>query len=49
MTNIEVLDATPEAKTAFKPGKNTIAVHCHQTTGGQYVDVTVAEITPGKK
>ncbi len=32
-------DLRPAAVATLKPGDNTLAVHCHQTTGGQYVDV----------
>ncbi|AQQ08666.1 Beta-galactosidase [Sedimentisphaera cyanobacteriorum] len=42
-TNYLYVNAGQELKNAIQPGQtNTIAVHCYQDTGGQYIDVGIA-------
>ena len=38
------LPLEPAPAKTLKAGKNTLAVHCHQTTGGQYIDVGLVQL-----
>jgi len=41
ITDYDEVEISDEAAAALRAGQNIIAVHCHQTTGGQGVDVGV--------
>ncbi len=43
-TDYEPAEMRPAAKASLKPGKNVLAVHCHQIKGGQYIDAGLVEV-----
>jgi hypothetical protein len=45
-TKYEQFEIEPAAREALRPGKNLLAVHCQQTTGGQYIDVGLLDAVP---
>ncbi len=36
------------AETPLTPGKHLFTIHCHQTEGGQYVDLGIVDVKPAK-
>jgi hypothetical protein len=48
VTDYEEFSISKEATATLRPGSNTIAVHCHQTTGGQGIDVGILALQPPK-
>jgi beta-galactosidase/beta-glucuronidase len=42
-TDYEDVSISAAARATLKPGKNHLAVHCHQRKGGQYIDVGLVE------
>jgi hypothetical protein len=43
-TDYEETSLAEPARAALVAGKNLLAVHCHQTGGGQYIDVGLVRI-----
>ena len=48
VTRYNVYDLAPEAAKALKAGKNVVAIHVKQTSGGQFIDFGLLEMVQGK-
>ncbi|MCL5281234.1 MAG: DUF4965 domain-containing protein [Planctomycetes bacterium] len=47
-TQYEPLPINADARAALKAGENLIAIHCHQTGGGQYIDAGLVQVKEQK-
>lgn len=43
-TGYTMIPLDDQARSLLKQGENVIAVHCHQETGGQFIDVGIVEL-----
>ena len=43
-SDYETIPIAPAARSSLKQGLNVLAIHCHQTGGGQYVDAGLVEV-----
>ncbi len=48
VSNYLEIPFTPAAKAALAKGPNTLAVHCRQTRGGQYIDLGIIDLVEEK-
>jgi hypothetical protein len=44
VSDYEAVPIRTRAREVLKPGKHVLAVHCKQTTGGQYIDVGLIDL-----
>jgi hypothetical protein len=47
-TDYQQYEISPQSRAALKPNGNVLAVHCHQTAGGQFIDVGIVKIELAK-
>ncbi len=48
-SSYQILPLSDTAAKLLKSGKNTIAIHCHQTSGGQYIDCGLVDVQAAAK